>query len=37
MESDGVYFPESVKIELEKKRKEMICEYSGLPSMKAYE
>ena len=37
MESDGVYFPESVKIELEKKRKELICEYSGLPSAKAYE
>jgi len=37
MESDGVYFPENVKIELEKKRKELICEYSGLPSAKAYE
>lgn len=37
MESDGVYFSEDVKIELEKKRKELICEYSGLPSAKAYE
>ncbi len=37
MESDGVYFPEDVKQELEKKREEMMCEYSGLPSVKAYE
>ena len=37
MESDGVYFSEEVKIELEKKRKELVCEYSGLPSTKAYE
>ena len=36
MESDGVYFPKEVKSELEKKRKEMTCEYSGLPSVKAY-
>jgi hypothetical protein len=32
MESDGVYFSEEVKIELEKKRKELISENSGLPS-----
>ena len=37
MESDGVYFSEDVKQELEKKREEMMCEYSGLPSVKAYE
>ena len=37
MESDGVYFPEDVKQELEKKREELMCEYSGLPSVKAYE
>ncbi len=37
MESDGVYFPEDVKEELERKREEMMCEYSGLPSVKAYE
>ena len=37
MESDGVYFPEDVKKELERKREEMMCEYSGLPSVKAYE
>lgn len=36
MESDGVYFPEEIKIELEKKRKESICEYSGLPSVMSY-
>ena len=37
MESDGVYFPEKIKEELEEKRKEMMCEYSGLPSVKSYE
>jgi hypothetical protein len=38
MESDGVYFPENVKRELEIKREELLqCEYSGLPSVKAYE
>lgn len=37
MESDGVYFSEDVKRELEKKKEEMMCEYSGLPSVKAYE
>jgi hypothetical protein len=36
MESDGVYFPDNVKILLEKKREERLCEYSGLPSPKAY-
>lgn len=37
MESDGIYFPEDVIKELERKREEMMCEYSGLPSVKAYE
>jgi len=37
MESDGVYFPEEIKIELENKRKETTCEYSGLPSVKSYD
>ena len=37
MEGDGVYFPESVKEELEKKREELYCEYSNLPSVKSYE
>ena len=37
MEGDGVYFPESVKNELEKKREELYCEYSNLPSVKSYE
>jgi len=37
MESDGVYFPEDIKIELENKRKDSICEYSGLPSTKTYD
>jgi hypothetical protein len=37
MEGDGVYFPESIKQELEKKREELYCEYSNLPSVKSYE
>jgi hypothetical protein len=37
MESDGIYFPEDVKEELIKQREELHCEYSGLPSVKAYE
>lgn len=37
MESDGIYFPEDVKEKLEKQREELHCEYSGLPSVKAYE
>lgn len=37
MESNGVYFPEEVKKELQKKREELKCEYSGLPSVKSYE
>ena len=37
MESDGVHFPEDVKLELIRQREELTCEYSGLPSMKVYE
>lgn len=37
MESDGVYFPDEVKKELVKKREELWCEYSNLPSVKSYE
>jgi hypothetical protein len=37
MESDGVHFPEDIKKELVKQREELICEYSGLPSLKVYE
>ena len=36
MESDGVYFPEEVKEELEKQRQSLTCEYSGLPSLLSY-
>lgn len=36
MESEGIYFPENVKKELKKYREELQCEYSGLPSVKAY-
>lgn len=36
MESDGIYFPENVREEL-KRRREEICEYSGLPSVNSYE
>jgi hypothetical protein len=37
MEFDGVYFSDEVKEKLEKEREELFCEYSGLPSVKAYE
>jgi hypothetical protein len=37
MESDGIYFPENIKEELKKQRQELNCEYSGLPSVKAYQ
>lgn len=37
MESDGIYFSEEAKEELRKQREELHCEYSGLPSPKAYE
>jgi hypothetical protein len=37
MESDGIYFSKDTKVELEKQREELYCEYSGLPSPKAYE
>ena len=36
MESDGMYFSEDIKKKLEKEREELFCEYSGLPSPKAY-
>lgn len=36
MESDGVYFPDEVKKELLKKRDELYCEYSNLPSVSSY-
>ncbi len=36
MESDGMYFSEDIKEKLEKEREELFCEYSGLPSPKAY-
>jgi hypothetical protein len=37
MESDGIYFSDDVKDELKRQREELKCEYSGLPSVKAYE
>jgi hypothetical protein len=37
MESDGVYFDEDVKRLIVQKKEELYCEYSGLPSPKAYE
>jgi hypothetical protein len=36
MESDGVYFPAEVKDELEKRREELVCQYSALPSVMSY-
>ena len=37
MESDGIYFSEEIKDKLQEYREEMNCEYSGLPSVRAYE
>lgn len=37
MESDGIYFDVDVKEALRKQKEELYCEYSGLPSVKAYE
>jgi hypothetical protein len=37
MESDGVYFDEDIKRMIVDKKEELYCEYSGLPSPKAYE
>lgn len=36
MESDGLRFSNEAKEKLEKERQELFCEYSGLPSVKAY-
>lgn len=36
MESDGVYFDETIKEQLKKQSEETFCEYSGLPSPKWY-
>lgn len=36
MELDGMYFSEEVKEKLEKEREDLFCEYSGLPSVRAY-
>ena len=36
MDSGGVYFDDITKEELVKQREELYCEYSGLPSVKAY-
>jgi len=37
MESDGIYFSDEAKEEMKKYREELNCEYSGLPSPKAYD
>jgi hypothetical protein len=37
MESDGVYFDTEIKRMIVEKKEELYCEYSGLPSPKAYE
>lgn len=37
MESDGMRFSDEVKTKMEKEKEELFCEYSGLPSPKAYE
>lgn len=37
MESEGVYFSEEIKQELKKQKEELVCHYSGLPSVKSWE
>lgn len=37
MESEGVYFSDEIREELKKKREELICHYSGLPSVQSWE
>lgn len=37
METNGIYFDTDVKEALRKQKEELYCEYSGLPSVKAYE
>lgn len=37
MELDGVRFSEEVKEKMEQEKQDLFCEYSGLPSPKAYE
>jgi hypothetical protein len=37
MESDGIYFPDTVKEKLKEYREELHCEYSGLPSVMSYD
>lgn len=37
MESNGIYFSDDVKDKLRQQKEELHCEYSGLPSVKAYE
>ncbi len=36
MESDGVYFEDSIKKKLIEDREKLICQYSGLPSVDFY-
>ncbi len=36
MESDGVYFPETVKEKIAEYREKELCHYSGLPSVWSY-
>ncbi len=36
MDSGGVYFSDEVKTELERRREELVCEYSGLRSVVGY-
>ncbi len=37
MESEGVYFSDTIREELKKQREELMCHYSGLPSVKSWE
>ena len=37
MESNGVYFSDEVKEDLKKIREDLVCHYSGLPSVESYD
>lgn len=36
MESEGVYFSDDIKEKMRKEKEDLFCEYSGLPSPRAY-
>ncbi len=37
MESEGIYFSDEVREKLKEQKEELICHYSGLPSVQSWE